>query len=295
MTCTLGIDIGGSAIKFGLVNAEGLVPGSFRKAPHSGNDVVEVLTSTTRDIMSASADEIVAVGIGSPGYINAERTHVVYATNLQWHDFALVRTIENAVSLPTFLDGDANLAALAEAHRGAARSSHSALYVSLGTGIGVGVVLEGRIWHGAHGVAGDVGHMPIAGASTVCDCGRRNCWESVASARVLNARLTSVNATWPAALDESADASHIVDEWIDSLVAGMLPLMGLIDPEVVVIGGALTDGADELLNKLEPRLKSGLLSSDYVSMPRLALAQLRGHSGAIGAGIYAQQCLEGLS
>ena len=122
MTCTLGIDIGGSAIKFGLVNAEGLVPGSFRKAPHSGNDVVEVLTSTTRDIMSASADEIVAVGIGSPGYINAERTHVVYATNLQWHDFALVRTIENAVSLPTFLDGDANLAALAEAHRGAARS-----------------------------------------------------------------------------------------------------------------------------------------------------------------------------
>ena len=78
-------------------------------------------------------------------------------------------------------------------------------------------------------------------------------------------------------------------------VAGMLPLLGLIDPEVVVIGGALTDGADDVLNKLGPRLKAGLLSSDYVPMPRLALAQLRGQSGAIGAGIYAQQCLEGVS
>lgn len=295
MVCTLGIDIGGSAIKFGLVNAYGLVPGSFHKAPHSGHDVVDVLTSTTRDILSTATDDVVAVGVGSPGYINAERTHVVYATNLHWRDFALVRTLEQAVSLPTFLDGDANLAALAEAHQGAARSAQSALYVSLGTGIGVGVVLDGRMWHGAHGVAGDVGHMPISGASTVCECGRRNCWESVASARVLNARLTSLSATWPAALDDKADAAHIVDEWIDSLVAGLLPLLGLVDPEVVVIGGALTDGADGLLHKLEPRLKAGLLSSDYVPMPRLALAQLRGQSGAIGAGIYAQQCLESKS
>ncbi len=292
MSSILGIDIGGSSIKFALTTSDGLIDDTFKTVTHSGADVLDVITRTATEMINGSADPVTAIGVGSPGYLNLEQTEVIYAANLDWRDFPLVEHISTATGLPVFLDGDANLAALAEAHTGAAEGSASSLFVALGTGIGVAQVVNGIVWRGAHGAAGNAGHMPIAGINAECPCGQRNCWETVASARALSAQLSAAGMSFEEALSDAPTAQAVVTPWIESLTNGLVPLIALFDPAVVVIGGAISADAQPLLKHIESAVKAKLLSAAYLPTPALRLAQLGGQAGAIGAGLYAAQRLE---
>lgn len=292
MSSYLGIDIGGSSIKFALTSSTGLIEGTFTTVPHAGADVMDVIVHTALEMIAASNEPIAGIGVGSPGYLNHDQTQVLFAANLDWRNFPLVERIATATGRPVFLDGDANLAALAEAHSGAARDTSSSLFVALGTGIGVAQVVNGSVWRGAHGAAGNAGHMPIAGTNTDCACGLKNCWESVASARALGAELKAAGLSFEDALSDAPTATAVVRPWIDSLTNGLVPLVALFDPEVVVLGGAISANAQPLVQHIESEMKSKLLSATHVPTPALRLAQLGGQAGAIGAGLYAAQRLE---
>ena len=273
----LGIDVGGSSIKLAVVATDGSLLSDFITAPHKTADALDVITSNASRL--SQAHEVVGIGIGSPGYLNADQTEVMFAPNLGWNNQPLVAAVKQATGLPAFLDGDANIAALGEATFGAAKGSHSSLHIALGTGIGGALVIEGKIWRGAHGAAGNVGHFPIPGAETVCACGLMNCWETKASARALSQQTGTARA-------------EITPEWLDNLAIGLTPLLGLFDPEVVVFGGAISESADDLIPEVAARIQKFLLSSAYLQTPRYVRATLGAQAGVIGAATYAAQCLE---
>ncbi len=310
MRLTIGVDVGGTKIAAGVVDPQGRL---LRQVEHPSpaDDPVAVADAVARAVDELGWDrpdeDIVAVGVGVAGFVDEDRSTVVFTPNLPLRDDPMKERIEQRVDLPVVVENDANAAAWAEARFGAGRASDHVICVTLGTGVGGGVIVNGEVYRGGHGVAAEIGHYRVVPYGRRCGCGNHGCWEQYASGRALTAEARDLAWTNPAAATRllklaDNDASAIEGREITQAALegdegalacfravagwvglGLADLAAILDPECFVIGGGVSDAGDVLL---EPARRAFHQSVTGRSVRRLAdvrVAELGSGAGIVGA------------
>ena len=293
----LGVDIGGTKAQAGLVNASGEILLTARRRMVVGKTAEEGLHSVIEAIdavlSNRRARPVSAIGISVPGWVDSQRGVLLSATNLPcWRNYPLAEKIQQRYKLPTRLANDANVAALAEAVWGAGVGYRNLFYVSLGTGIGTGLVLQDRLYYGRTGAAGEGGHMTIDLNGPQCACGKRGCIEMYASGSAIGARARQLVGQNPrtrilelaegksaavtseivgkAALDGDALANEILREAADYLAIWLGNIIDLLEPEVIVIGGGLGELMGSFFNYIRGRLDTCSVTPGRQQIPILS-------------------------
>jgi len=305
----IGIDIGGTTIIGGVVDANGkvIIKKSIPTLPERENglivaDIIALCKRLLNDEVIVMTD-IKSIGIGSAGIIDPQRGVVVGAANLGFNNVPLCDMLRTELDYPIHIDNDANCAALGESSFGAAKGSSNSVTVTLGTGIGGGIVTDGSIYSGSFFGAGEVGHHIICMDGEPCSCGLKGCWEAYASANALirdtikaaksNSKsmintivdndinkIVAKTAFDAASLgDETAKA--VVERYISYLCIGLINIVNILQPEVIVIGGGVSGQGNELIAMIESRL-SNVTSLGNIKT-KLAIAKLGNDAGIIGA------------
>jgi glucokinase len=298
----IGLDLGGTDLKAARVSREGTLA-EFRRVPsrtwESAEAPLAALAGCARALARAGAPR--ALGIGCPGVIDPESGALVGTTPHlpHWRDLPLAAEVARRTGLPAVADNDANCAALAEARLGAARGAGVVLMLTLGTGIGGGLVIGGRIHRGAHGGAGEIGHVPLGDGSLPCRCGVPNCVEPEASGSglVRRARDAGLGDLDPAGVFARAAkgeprAGAMIDRFADRLGAVIATAVHLLDPDVVVIGGGVAQAGDALLAPVAAAFERYALAT-HRARTRIVPAALGEKAGVIGAGLLAWESLGG--
>jgi len=298
----IGLDLGGTDLKAALVDPAGRVE-RFLKRPSGVQESPEApfraMEECVRDLLAGQTLEVVGVGLGSPGVIRpADGTLVDRTAHLpHWKDLGLRDALAARLGLPVVADNDANAAALAEQRLGAACDCRACFLVTLGTGIGCGIVVEGRVYRGAWGGAGELGHVPLALGETRCPCGVPSCVEPEASASGLARQAAELGlpqdaaALFERAAEGDAAAAALVSRFVDRLGAAVATAVALLNPEVVVVGGGLSQVGARLLDPLRLAVKRYGLAS-HTARLRIEPATLGERAGAIGAALMAWESFE---
>ena len=293
MTVAIGIDLGGTELRAAVVSADGRVLAHARTetaALDGPAAVIEQMAGLVGQI--APGHDVLGVGIGSPGPLDAEAGIVVHApTLLGWNDVPLQALAEARLGLPVQIDNDANVAALAEWRFGAGRGVRHMVYVTVSTGIGGGVILDGKLMHGRSNLAGEIGHMVITEAPVLCTCGAFGCWEALASGTALGLRATELGTLGPvtardvARLAEAGDATaqHLLAEEARYLGLGFANLLHLYAPEMIVVGGGVSECLPAMRPDIEAVIQRQAMPA-YRDVPIVAAA-LGHRAGVIGAAL----------
>ena len=315
-----GVDIGGTNVRVGLVPFEGGMPGVVRQertVPERGPAHV---VTRVGDMLQSAVGEVgqgvvAGIGVGCPGPLDREAGVVLETPNLGWRNVPLRGLIAEATGLPVTLDNDANCAAYGEWWLGAGRGAERLIGLTLGTGIGGGIVMGGEIYHGASDAAGEVGHMSVDYNGRVCACGSRGCVEAYASgpgiaARAVEglgegaeSRITAIVANGggrvtarlvcEAAAAGDAYATRILTETARILAVAVANLINLLNPDIIVVAGGVTAAGDHLFGPLREEVRRRAFPS-AVAACRIVPAQLPGTAGMIGAaGIFKRAAYAG--
>ena len=304
MALTVGVDVGGTKIAGGVVTDSGFVVERTRR-PTPADDPV-ALRRGIADVVNdlRTRHEVSAVGISAAGFVRADRRRMWFAPNVAWGDGPLADLLEKQVGCPVVVENDANAAAWAEYRFGAGVGVPDQLMVTLGTGVGGGVIVGGSIYRGAHGVAAEIGHIGLVRDGIRCACGRSGCLEQYASGRALerDAQLaaeagrapsllaaaggdpTSVTGTMVTQLAQEGeeDAVELMTQLAHYLATGISSLVAVLDPALVLIGGGLSDAGDVLLEPTRTALADDLTGGDDRPGPDLRIAALGNDAGLIG-------------
>jgi glucokinase len=285
---TIGLDAGGSAIKG--VRLEGERIAAELRRPHHGVDLIGLIVAAAAEL---STPDVEAVGVGLAGLVRHPGGEFVWGPHLPLFNVETRPILEEKLALPVAVDNDANLAALAESRMGVARDRSHVLVLSFGSGIGGGLILGGRVYRGTS-FAGEVGHMRLTEAGDLCACGNRGCWETLVSGSVLDRaarRILDRNATGEdlvAAADRGdAEAIAALAEAGRWLGIGVANLVAVLDPELVVVGGAAAQAGEWLLEPARMAMRENLRSDGHRPLPRVVRAGLGPIAAAIGAAILA--------
>jgi len=320
----LGADIGGTKVAVAAVDEAGGIHGSIRTRPTDTRDEEALLAGLSAGLRDALADApgpVLGIGVGCAGTIDWSRGRVVQSPNLPLVDFALVDRLTEALGLPVVLDNDANVATWAEARVGAARGLRQVIMLTLGTGVGGGIVLDGRLYRGASGAAGELGHTVVLAGGVPCHCGRRGCLEMYASGTALERTAHELAARAvvdrPAAGPDAAappygerlahlaaagllagedvgrlagegdqaaqDAVAHVGSWLGQ---GLADLANIFNPEMIVVGGGLSSLGEMLLEPARKVLTACGLAPNK-DEARVAVAELGAQAGVVGAALVA--------
>ena len=299
--CTIGVDVGGTKILAGVVDQDHAVlelrtietPGR-QNLPHVVEDrMVQVVGEL------GSGREVLAVGVGAAGFVGRDGT-VRFAPHVSWRDEPLQRRLAERLSLPVVVDNDANVTALAELSVGVARGTLDAVVVTLGTGIGGAVVMDGEVRRGAGGLAGEFGHVQVVPDGRPCPCGQNGCWEQYCSGTALRRAAREhgapagtegpdITAAAETGTDWARRAFEEVGSWLGVGVAG---LCSALDPEVVVVGGGLSGAGELLLEPARTALAEKLPGREHRQMPRLVRAACGPQAGMIGAALLARETFD---
>jgi glucokinase len=308
----IGIDLGGTNIAAGLVDGSfAIIAKESVKTPKGADAVAAAMDELARSLCGKSGVDLSAVesaGIGSPGSIDSGAGMVVFSNNLDFHNVPLASMLEGKLGIPVRIGNDANAAALGEAHAGAGRliNGGSMLMITLGTGVGGGLILDGKIYDGANGIACEVGHMVIVRDGEPCTCGRNGCWESYASATGL-IRLTkaamerhpeslmhgisrekgkiSGRTAFLAAKQGDKAGDGVVGEYLSYAACGLANLINLFQPAVVCVGGGISNEGQAMIDRLIPLVDPELYSGGGDPKARICLAELGNDAGIIGAAL----------
>ena len=281
-----GIDLGGTQVRVAVAAGDGRIIGSTKAStPELGGPagMVEWARENAEQLVAGGRIEV--VGIGVPGPSDPRSGVLVNPPNLVgWPPGVPLRAmLEEAFGAPVHLENDANLAALAEFKRGAGRGLRNLAYVTWSTGIGAGLILDGRLYSGTHGSAGEVGHMVLDPAGPECFCGQRGCTEAYASGNSIARRAgRPAREVFAAAQAGDPEAAAIVEHAARMVGLALLNLANLVDPEMIILGGGIT----ESWSLVEGWLSEPLLSSPFVTpnrRPRIVRAELGADVGLVGA------------
>ncbi len=309
----LGVDIGGTKVAAGMVTQRGKILSRVRVPMTSRGSGAEGLDAVERAIAAAFGSDpkrrasVVAIGISSPGPLEPRKGIIINPPNLPcWHNFPLAAKIRASHRVPTFIDNDANAAALAEAIWGAGRGYESVFYATLGTGIGTGVILGGKIYHGRTGAAAEGGHVSIDYRGPKCACGKRGCIEALAAgpavAKRARERLASggsgaekllalaggnpeavtaeiVSSAWRAG---DKFAASILQETADLLAIWLGTIVDLFEPDVIIFGGGMGELMSEWFGRIREQLPAWSINSRCNEIP-LVRAHYGEDSGIAGA------------
>ena len=307
MSLACGIDVGGTKIAGGVVDENGTILEALR-VESPATDVAAIEAAIEKLVTELrTRHPIEAVGVGAAGYIDKARAVVLFAPNLAWRDLDLKSDLERTLSLPVVVENDANAAAWGEFQFGAGHDVDDLLLVTVGTGVGGGVVLDGSLYRGAFGVGAEIGHMRVVPDGILCGCGNRGCFEMYASGSALvrearaAARAGSLLAadlvdraggdvdaiTGPLVTEAARDGDTFAREQLASLGRwlgeGIASLTAVLDPAVVVIGGGVS-AADELLLEPTRRAFAGQLTGrGHRPTLEIRKARLGNRAGLIGA------------
>jgi glucokinase len=291
----LAFDLGGTDLKVARIAGNGEVHG-FRKVPsNAGDGEAALFAAITRAAGSVGhAGGLGIAGFGSPGVLDPESGVIVDRTpNLRLPaDYPMRSRLEQLLGKRVVIDNDANCAALAEHTAGAARGARVSLTVTVGTGVGCGIVADGRVLRGAFGGAGEIGHMPLGSTGPACGCGVEGCAEPMASGSGLVARAREAGLDVSSAREvfESDDprAGLVIEAMVDHLARMLGAATALLNPDVIVIGGGLAQAGEALLDPLRRSCERYMLSSHRRTL-RIVPALLGEQAGVIGAGLGAWQ------
>jgi glucokinase len=306
----IGVDIGGTKVAAGTVDGAGRVLRRARRdTPHRSTSprvVEDTIVSAVEELL-ATGDEVVGVGIGAAGFVAADRATVVFAPHLSWRNEPLREALGERLDLPIFVDNDANAAVWAEYRFGAGRGESHLVMVNLGTGIGGGIVLEGRVLRGKFGIAGEFGHMQVVPDGIRCECGNRGCWEQYASGNALvrEARaLMSAGSpvvsdlfdrvggrpeelTGPLVTEAAREGDPLARELLGEigrwLGVGIADLAAALDPGTFVIGGGVSAAGDLLLDPAREAFRRQLTGRGYRPEAAIVAAALGNEAGLVGA------------
>eukprot|EP00930_Biecheleria_cincta_P085404 TRINITY_DN74798_c0_g1_i1.p1 TRINITY_DN74798_c0_g1~~TRINITY_DN74798_c0_g1_i1.p1 ORF type:complete len:367 (-),score=65.19 TRINITY_DN74798_c0_g1_i1:123-1223(-) len=321
----VGIDLGGTTVSLALLNDDGCILASRSSdlpADRSFTSVTKRIISELRQLLDSSGfrdTDVTAVGIGAPGSMDCDRGVLINAANFDWKDVPLTATIESATGLPTYLENDANAAMLAEwwVGAGAGPEIDHMVMLTLGTGIGGGVLVADRLLRGSTGMAGELGHAIIEPSIGTPDGGRlcpgtgvRGILEQYASARAVAVRAKEAlepekgwerrsslakvpSPTCKDVFEHAADgdelAQRLVDETADYLAVACVNACRAYDPQLVVLSGGMAQAGDVLLNPLKKHFQRRWWSIQPASTCRIALASMGNNSGVVGAAAAARQ------
>jgi glucokinase len=312
----VGLDLGGTKIFAGALSADGSQTHGMRSIatqPELGAEgvvdrivgLIEGVMIDTMNETGASKKDFLGVGMGAPGPLDREKGIVVVAPNLGWRDFPLRDRVEKRLGLPATLDNDANCATVGEWWLGAARGGKNVVGITIGTGIGGGLIINGELYHGASDVAGEIGHTTIDVNGRHCKCGNYGCLEAYASGPAIATRAREAlvredsASMLPSMVDGQPDritaevvydaakkgdglANEIVRDTARYLGAGIATLLNVINPDTVVVAGGVTRAGEALLGPLRTEVRRRAFSP-AVKACRIVPAELPGTAGVVGA------------
>ncbi|GIF65052.1 sugar kinase [Asanoa ishikariensis] len=298
----VALDVGGTVMKCGLVTSAGLLRHAERhptNAAAGGAAVAETILDVAAglaDTARANGLTPVAAGLAVPGVVDEERGVAVWAANVGFRDLPLRDLVADRLGLPTALGHDVRAGGVAEARLGAGTGERHVLFVAIGTGIAAAHVVDGRAFAGAHGAAGEVGHVIVRPGGAPCGCGARGCMEAESSASALARRYTELAGAPLSAAEVAAAAAggdplavRAWDEVVAALADGLTIAQTLFDPAVIVIGGGLAEAGAQLLDPLGAGLRARLT---FQREPALVRAALGDAAGCLGAGLLGGDALE---
>ncbi|MCL2748150.1 MAG: ROK family protein [Oscillospiraceae bacterium] len=309
----IGIDVGGTNIAAALVTPQWHIVKKTSRPTLPGRGagaVIDDLRDIIREMSAGLADGVQAIGIGVPGVVDNKAGYVFRTPNMPLDGTPLVRMLGQDV--PVYLGNDANVAALGEYRMGAARGVNSMVMVTLGTGVGGGFIMDGRIVEGVGGAAAEIGHIVVCRNGLPCTCGRRGCWEKYASASAL-IRMTeeamqahpesllkqamtgdpphvSGRTAFDAARQGDGVAQSVLDEYIDWLAEGALNVIIMLQPEVLCVGGGVSGEGDALLVPLKQRIEARQYCPG-IRQTEVKKAILGNDAGLIGAALLADHAV----
>lgn len=285
----LGIDLGGTSVKLGLCDDGGQVIARRTidtSVERGSDDAVARIAIAARELIEDNGT-VRAGGIGAPGELDLGRRHLIRANHFPgWVNVPLARQIADAIGLPVALENDSNCAAWGEFRAGAGRGAKSLACLTLGTGVGGGLVIDGELWIGANGAAGAFGHIAVDPNGPPCRCGQRGCIEQFASATAVAARYGhgSAREAFEAAARGEADAVAAVDWACDGLAAGVANIIHAVQPDVVVLAGGMAAAGVGLLDRVRAGV-SRRVRAAWLRSIRIELAALGDDAGWIGAAL----------
>jgi len=277
-----GIDVGGTKCLGVVIDDRGQIVREVRKPTPTADQLVATLASIVHELGEHSS-----VGLGVPGLISRDGVIRSSPNMITAVEFPIRELLANALGETVRCDNDATCAALAEWQRGAGVGSRDMWMVTLGTGIGGGLVSGGVLQHGAHGHAGEVGHMVVQANGDECPCGQRGCWERYASGAGLSRLAGGVlgEAVIGRARSGDVDALRVLDEFGTWVALGLANIANVSDPDTIVVGGGVMENADILLPRIQERFATMLYAPSHRAHPVLKSAQLGERAGAIGAAL----------
>jgi glucokinase len=303
----LGVDVGGTKVAAGVVDENGTIIARTRR-PTPSTSPADVERTIADVVAELRADhEVVAVGIGAAGFIDAEGSTVLFAPNLAWRNEPLRDEVAKVVGLPIVVENDASAMAWGEYRFGAGAGEDNLVCVTVGTGIGGGIVLNGQLYRGRHGIAGEFGHTQVVPDGRRCGCGLRGCWEQYCSGRALlhEAReIADVDKQYGARLlelgegrPEGIHAEHVTQaaregdpaalacfgEIGRALGQGLADLVAVLDPGRIVVGGGVADAGELLLAPAREVFATQITGSGHRPVPEIVLAALGNDAGLVGA------------
>jgi glucokinase len=312
MGLTIGVDIGGTKIAAGVVDEDGNILSTFKvPTPDTAEAIVDAIASAVDG--ARAGHQIVGVGIGAAGYVDRQRATVYFAPNIDWRQEPLKAKVEARVDLPVVVENDANAAAWGEYRFGAGRDNRNVICITLGTGLGGGIIIGDKLRRGHFGVAAEFGHMRMVPDGLLCGCGKQGCWEQYASGRALvryarqRASATPANAELLLSLGDgtpegiegkhistaarqgdrvSVDSYRELARWVG---AGLADLASLFDPEAFIIGGGLSDEGELLLEPVRKSYRRWLVGGGWRPVAEVNAATLGGKAGLVGAADLARQ------
>lgn len=309
----IGIDLGGTNIAAAVVDNQhniilrkSIPTLSARGSEAVIEDMAQLALALVQEAGLTLAD-IELIGIGSPGSINQQTGYVLYSNNIKWEHVDLRGGIQRRIDKPVFLDNDASCAALGEFLAGAASGYSSAVMITLGTGIGGGIIMSQKVYSGFHKVASSLGHMMLISGGELCTCGRRGCWESYASvtglirmaaavadanpgsalavARTRDKTLNGKNI-FDAAKSGDVPAKALIDQYLFYVAEGITNIVNMLDPEAIIFGGGLCVEGEYLLEPIRKQVAADAFCK-YVAQPQMKIAQLGNNAGIVGAAFLA--------
>lgn len=300
----IGIDVGGTKTAAARVDADGRVL-AREILPTPADDMSATLEAMVKTARAVMTPEVRAVGIAAAGLVESSTGILRFAPNLAWRDAPLVAHLETELGLPVVADNDNTAAVWGEYRFGAGRGYADVLLVGVGTGIGGGIVSGGKLFRGAHGFAGEIGHIVMDPNGPLCGCGNHGCWEQLASGQAVTRagrqavldgaetsliersggeaeRVTGSMVTEAAKSGDVVAVSILTDvgRWLGTGIAG---LVNVLDPEIVVLAGGVAEAGDLLLGPARAGFRSAVEAVDHRPEVRLVLAELGSDTGVVGA------------
>ena len=313
MTLAIGVDVGGTKVAAGVVDADGQFRAKLKRSTPAASPA-QTEQAIADVVMELLADhEVTAIGLGAAGFVDADRATMLFAPNLAWRDEPLKQRVEERIGREVVVENDANASAWAEVRFGAARGFSDVMIVNVGTGIGAAILVNGELYRGRWGIAGEPGHVRVVPDGRLCGCGNRGCWEQYCSGSALVAearefarrtpegaiRLLQLGGGKPegisgpqitqAATEGDPGALRcfqIIGGWLGQ---GLADLAAILDPACFVIGGGVSEAGEMPLDPARTAFERALSGRGHRPLAQIRAAELGPDAGVVGAADLARQ------